>query len=172
MMTEQMSRKSMKSFIRCFRRSGRGLTLLEALVALTIFSSILLPVSMFLVEYLKGSSELGESHQVMNLLEEKMELALTRPFEAFPVGTFTDKPLIHEGQEVLDLRPALVGSVEVNFSLKVEIVPLEFSAIADVQSGKLERTMADESMKKFTLQAKWGKKKEHFTDLIAFRGDL
>ncbi|MBF0544860.1 MAG: prepilin-type N-terminal cleavage/methylation domain-containing protein [Candidatus Riflebacteria bacterium] len=153
-------------------RDTRAVTLLEVLVALAILSSILLPIFMFLIEYLKGSSELGDSHQVMNLLEEKMEIALTKPFQGFAMGKYEDKAIIYDGREILDLRPNLVGALEVHFSLKVDAASLDFSAIKDAKSGKLERASIDDAMKKLTLRAVWGKKKEHFSDLVAFKGDL
>ena len=67
--------------------SVAGITLVEVLIALTILSTLLLPIGMFLVEYLRGSDSLGDFHQVMNLLEEKMEVALAQPFHRLPVGT-------------------------------------------------------------------------------------
>ncbi|MBF0498725.1 MAG: prepilin-type N-terminal cleavage/methylation domain-containing protein [Candidatus Riflebacteria bacterium] len=149
-----------------------GITLVEMLVALSILSTILLPIGMFLVEYLRGSNELGDSHQVMNLLEEKMELVLTRPFSAIPIGSTEGKAVIFEGRSVIDLRPVDLGVQKVSFSLNVEVVPVEFSAIADPKTGRIERATVDDGMKRLTLRAVWGRKGERFLDLVAYKADL
>ncbi|MFZ2955624.1 MAG: prepilin-type N-terminal cleavage/methylation domain-containing protein [Candidatus Ozemobacteraceae bacterium] len=150
----------------------RGVTLVEMLVALCILSTILLPIGMFLVEYLRGSNELGDSHQAMNLLEEKMELALTRPYAAIPIGQTENKSITFEGRSVIDLRPVDLGVQKVSFSLNVEVVPVEFSAIADAKTGRLERATVDDGMKRLTLRAVWGRKGERFMDLVAYKADL
>ena len=149
-----------------------GITLVEVLVALALVSAILLPIGMFVVEYLKGSSDLGETHQVLSLLEEKMELALSGPYTAFPVGVTEGKPLVHDGRVVLDLRPAEVGPHQVRFSLTVEMVPTEFAAITDVKSGRGQRVSLEEGFKRLTLRAVWGRKGERFFDLCAYKADL
>ena len=153
------------------RPVSRGVTLVEVLVALTILSTVMLPIGMFLVEYLRGSSDLGNSHQVMNILEEKMELALTRPYAALPVGKTEGKPIIWDGQQVVDLRPVELANQRVDFSLTVEVVPLEFSAIAD-PAGTPQRSSVEDGFKRLTLRAVWGRKKEHFFDLVAYKADL
>ncbi|HOY66771.1 MAG TPA: prepilin-type N-terminal cleavage/methylation domain-containing protein [Candidatus Ozemobacteraceae bacterium] len=159
-----------------FRR--RAVTLLEVLIALTILSTVLLPVGMFMVEYLRGSSELGEYHQVMNILEEKMETALALPFDALPVGRSKNVRLGHDADETgkrsvtLDLRPVQVGVEEVGFELEVEPVPLEFSAVADPDTGRMERTRLEASYKRLILRAGWGSRSRHNLDLVAYKADL
>ncbi len=156
----------------------RAVTLLEVLIALTILSTVLLPIGMFMVEYLKGSNELGDYHQVMNILEEKMELALALPFDTLPVGVSKNvrlgKDTGDDGKRIaiLDLRPVQVGNQDVRFDLDVELVPLEFSAVADAASGRMERTRLESSYKRLTLRAAWGTKKTHSLDLIAYKADL
>lgn len=154
------------------RANRQGITLVEVLVALTILSTILLPVGMFMVEYLRGSNDLGDSHQVMNILEEKMELALTRPYAALPVGKSEGKQIVWDGQQVVDLRPVELANQKVDFSLNVEIVPVEFSAIADPATGRLERCAVEDGFKRLTLRAVWGRKQERFFDLVAYKADL
>lgn len=153
-------------------RTGRGVTLVEVLVALTILSTILLPIGMFMVEYLRGSNNLGDSHQVMNILEEKMELALTRPYGSLPVGKTEGKSIVWDGQQVVDLRPVELANQKVEFTLNVEVVPVEFSAVADASTGRLERCSVEDGFKRLSLRAVWGRKKEHFFDLVAYKADL
>jgi hypothetical protein len=141
-------------------------------VAITILSTILLPIGMYLIEYLKGSTELGNSHQVMAILAEKMEGLLSQPYSFIPAGTTAGKRIMHDEIEVIDLRPMDVGPSMVAFTLQVELVPVEFTAIGDPSNGTLERAKLDEGMKRLTLKAAWGKKNEHFFDLVAFKADL
>jgi len=156
----------------------RAVTLLEVLIALTILSTVLLPIGMFMVEYLKGSSELGDYHQVMNILEEKMEMALAIPFDALPAGISKNvrlgKDTGEDGKRAafLDLRPTQIGNQDVRFDLEVELVPLEFSATGDAKSGRMERTRLESSYKRLTLRAGWGTKTPHSLDLIAYKADL
>lgn len=156
----------------------RAITLVEVLVALTILSTVLLPIGMFLIEYLKGSSELGTYHQVMSILEEKMEQGLALPFDALPAGVSKNIRLGRDAGEdgkraaILDLRPAQIGNQEVRFDLDVEPVPLEFSAVADKNTGRMERTRLENSYKKLTLRAIWGTNTHHSLDLVAYKADL
>lgn len=163
------------------RREGlrrRAVTLLEVLIALTILSTVLLPLGMFLIEYLKGSSELGDYHQVMSILEEKMEQGLALPFDALPAGVSKNIRLGRDSGEegkraaFLDLRPSQVGNQEVRFDLDVELVPLDFSAVADPRTGRMERTRLENSYKRLILRATWGTKPPHSLDLIAYKADL
>ncbi len=161
--------------IRTIGRTGRprqGITLLEVLVGFTLLTTVLLPIFMFLVEYLRGSTELGNSHQVISLVEEKMETALGQPFEALPIGLTENRRLVYDGRETIDLRPMELGPETVKFTMNVEAVPLEFSAIADGVSGRVEKVKVDDGFKKITVRAVWGRKSEHFFDLTAFKANL
>ncbi len=152
-----------------------GITLVEVLIALTILSTLLLPIGMFLVEYLRGSDSLGDFHQVMNLLEEKMEVALAQPFHRLPVGTSENVRLAGEARDpgdVLDLRPVEVGRNLVRFSLEVEMVPVEFSAILNPRNGTMDRRRVEDGLKRLTLVGTWGDKNQHRLDLVAFKADL
>lgn len=153
-------------------RPKRGVTLLEVLIAMTILSTILLPIGMYLLEYVKGSNDLGNFHKVMNILEEKMEVALSQPFEAIPVGLTENRKITYSGKDALDLRSIALGDDTVKFSVLVETVPLEFSAIADAGTGHLDRARVEEGMKRFTMKATWGKKQDHAFDLVAYKADL
>lgn len=149
-----------------------GITLVEVLIALTILSTLMLPLGMFLVEYLRGSDNLGDFHQVMNLLEEKMELALAQPFTRLPLGVSENTRLSNDARDALDLRPVEVGRNLVTFSLLVELVSVEFSAIKDPRTGQMERLHADDGLKRLTLKGTWGDKGQHMLDLVAFKADL
>lgn len=155
-----------------FRSGKPGITLLEVLVGLTLLTTVLLPMGMFLIEYLRGSTELGNSHQVISLVEEKMETALTQPYEALPLGLSENRRLVHSGREAVDLRPMELGPETVKFSMNVETIPVEFSAIADISSGRVEKVKVDDGLKKITLRAIWGRKAEHFFDLVAYKANL
>lgn len=154
------------------RRSPRGITLLEVLVGITLLTTVLLPIGMFLIEYLRGSTELGNSHQVISLVEEKMETALAQPFEAIPIGLSENRRLVHDGRETIDLRPMELGPETVRFTMNVEALPVEFSAIADLSSGRIEKVKVDDGFKKITVRAVWGRKSQHFFDLTAYKANL
>lgn len=152
-----------------------GISLVEVLIALTILSTLLLPIGMFLVEYLRSSDSLGEFHQVMNLLEEKMEIALAQPFHRLPLGVTENVRLSTEAgdeRQVLDLRPVEVGRHLVSFSLRVEMVPVEFSAIVDTRTGQMDRRRVEDGLKRLTLVGTWGEKGRHSVDLVAYKADL
>lgn len=163
---------------RLYGSRRRAITLLEVLIALTILSTVLLPIGMFLIEYMKGSSELGDYHQVMSILEEKMEQALALPYDALPAGISKNIRLGRDFGEdgkraaFLDLRPAQLGVQEVGFDLDVEVIPLEFSAVADPRTGRMERTSLENSYKRLVLKATWGTTTPHSLDLVAYKADL
>jgi prepilin-type N-terminal cleavage/methylation domain-containing protein len=150
----------------------KGVTLLESLIALTIVSTILLPISLFLLEYMKGTGELGTLHQVINILEEKMEQALQKPYAALPTGVTENRRITHEGKEVVDLHTIDLAGTEVALSLQVDVVPVEFSAIGSAESGGLERSKVEDGYKRLVLTATWGKKKRESFDLVAYKADL
>jgi hypothetical protein len=157
---------------RWISRRSIGITLVEVLVALAVMSTLMLPIGMFMLEYLRGSSELGDSHQVMNLLEERLETALAQPYDTLPVGETSGKRLNWQDERGLDLRPVQVGHEQVHFFLTVEVVPVEFSAVADPRGGRMERARLEDGFKRLVLQARWGRKQEHRLELLAFKADL
>ena len=155
------------------RTKKQAVTLVEVLIALAILSTLLLPVGMFLIEYMKGSTRLGDFNQVLNLLEERMEMALTQPYSRIPVGESTGRLLPGAQADVgIDLRPVPVGKEQVTFTLVVEVVPVEFAAAVDAGIGRLERVRLEESYKRLTLKAAWGADKPRSLDLVAYKADL
>lgn len=156
-----------------FHRQQRGVSLIEALVALAIMSALLLPIGMFLLEYSRGSTQLGDFNQVLNLLEERMEMALAQPFSQLPLGESSDKLIPRAGDnQGIDLRTAQVGKEKVTFSLRVEMVPVEFAAAVDAENGRIDRIRLEESYKRITITAAWGTDKPRSLDLAAYKADL
>lgn len=154
-------------------RATRALSLVEGLVALAIVSTLLLPIGMFLIEYSRGSDRLGDMHQVLSLLEERMEMALAQPFNQIPLGE-TSGTLIQgaEPGRGIDLRPLQIGKQQVTFAMQVEMVPVEFSAVIETTSGRSAKIRLDEHYKRLKLVAAWGADKPHSIDLTAYRADL
>ena len=166
-MNEQRDRRREKD-----QWASKGVTLLEVLVAMAILSTLMLPIGMFLIEYLRGSNQLGDAYQVMNVLEEKMEQALARPFSGFPAGETSNKKLVFQGREMLDLRPLQLGTNLIHFSLKVEPVPVELSAVIDPETGEMVRTLVEDGMKRLVLKGTWGKDRRQALELTAYKADL
>ena len=75
------------------RNRQAAVSLVEVLIALAILSTLALPMLMFLVEYSRGSSQLGDYYQILNIVEEKLDTALALNFVDIPTGE-TDGKLI------------------------------------------------------------------------------
>ncbi|MDD3001328.1 MAG: prepilin-type N-terminal cleavage/methylation domain-containing protein [Candidatus Riflebacteria bacterium] len=149
-----------------------GVSLVEIMVALTILSMLALPGFMFLFEYLRGGSELGEYHQVINLLEKKLELACALDFSSIPVGETSDKLIEGANGRKLDLRPSEISKNLVQFKMKVDVLPLSFSAIENPAFKQLQRARAESSYKKIEVFAQWGKNGRHRLNLLTYKADL
>ncbi|NCB45727.1 prepilin-type N-terminal cleavage/methylation domain-containing protein [bacterium] len=149
-----------------------GVSLVEIMVALTILSMLALPGFMFLFEYLRGGSELGDYHRVLNLLEKKLELACALDFSSIPVGESGDKLIEGANGRSVDLRPSEISKNLVQFKMKVEVLPLGFSAISDPVSRELQRARAENSYKKIEVFAQWGKNGRHKLNLLTYKADL
>lgn len=139
---------------------------------MTILSMLALPGFMFLFEYLRGGSELGEYHQVLNLLEKKLELACALDFSSIPVGESADKLIEGANGRKLDLRPSEISKNLVQFKMKVEVLPLSFSAIETSAFKQLQRARAENSYKKIEVFAQWGKNGRHRLNLLTYKADL
>lgn len=148
-----------------------GISLVEVLIAITMLSTLALPLGMFIVEYTKGSSDLGDRYQILNLIEEKLEAALALPYNSIPDNVTTNK-LINGGREKLDLRPSQVGKSLVNFSMRATSLPVEFSAVRDAYNGQLQNARVENGLKKIIIKAVWGKHNEHSEKLIAYKANL
>ncbi len=152
--------------------SKKGLSLVEVLIAMAILSTLALPMGMFLIEYTKGSSQIGDYYQILNLVEQKLEATLSMPFNAIPTGVTSGKVVSNHFGQDLDLRPAQVQKVLVTFKLKAELVPVEFAVVKDAFSGQLQRARVEEGMKRLELTAYWGENDKHSVNLIAYKANL
>lgn len=150
----------------------RGISLVEVLIVLALLSSLLLPLGMYLAEYMRGSTSLGEFHQVLNIIEERMELALSYPYNDLPVGLVENRHIPHRSGPGIDLRSVTVGDNLVHLSLDVTVIPLDFSVVVNPAVGEVRRFSAENSMKKLFLKAVWGRNNEHSLDLTAYKADL
>lgn len=154
------------------RRRQAAVSLVEVLIAMAILSTLALPMGMFLVEYNRGSSQLGDYYQILNLLEEKLENVLAMSFHDIPTGDQPGALVEVDGRTVLDLRPVQVAGSLVNFRLRSEVVAVEFAALKDGFSGQLQKARVEEGMKKVEIFAEWGEKGKHRLNLVAYRADL
>lgn len=150
----------------------RAISLVEVLIAMAMLSTLALPMGMFLIEYSRGSSQLGDYYQILNLLENRLEVAMDMPFAGIPDGVITNRICENPFGPDLDLRPVEVDKAVVNFTLAVETVPVEFAAFKDSFSGHLQRARVEEGMKRLEILATWGEKKRHNIKLIAYRANL
>ena len=151
----------------------KALSLVEILIALAMLSTLALPIGMFLIEYVKGSSQLGDYYQILSLVEEKMEFALSMPFRSLPEGATSDQLVESlDKKRKLDLRPAQVGKDLVKFRMDVETVPVEFAAVKDAFSGYLQRARVENGLKKINIIANWGKNGKHSVNLLAYKANL
>lgn len=154
------------------RRGQAAVSLVEVLIAMAILSMLALPMGMFLVEYNRGSSQVGDYYQVLNLLEQRLEMALSMNFHDLPAGRHQAIIFEQEGKVLLDLRPAIVSNTQVHFSMNIETVPVDFAALKDSVSGQVQRAKVEEGLKKIDISATWGEKAKHNLNLMAYRANL
>jgi hypothetical protein len=94
------------------------------------------------------------------------------PFNRIPIGRSSGVLIDNPFSMDLDLRPAEIAQNEVHYSLTVDMMPIEFSALKDSFSGQLQRARVEEGMKRLEIVAEWGDKKQHNIRLIAYRANL
>ena len=153
--------------------SRAAVTLVEVLVALTILSTIMIPVGMFMSQTFRGSADLTLASQVLNLLETTLEEALNLPFARLPVGTLSNMALRDEGGTLLlDLNPHEVGGEPVALTLEVEMAPVTLNILSDPATGDSVQKKLAQSLKRLHLIARWGKEQQHALDLGAWKADL
>jgi prepilin-type N-terminal cleavage/methylation domain-containing protein len=154
------------------RQKRSAVSLVEVMIAMAILSTLALPMGMFLVEQMRGSSQLGDYYQILNLLEEKLETALEMRFHDIPVGDIRDVLVESEGHRGLDLRPAEVARNIVSFRMSCELLPVSFAALKDAASSELQTFVAEDGMKRIEIFAEWGDKRKHRLNLVAYRANL
>ncbi|MDD3146051.1 MAG: type II secretion system protein [Candidatus Riflebacteria bacterium] len=155
-----------------FRGRQAAVSLVEVLVALAILSTLALPMLMFLVEYSRGSAQLGDYYQILNIVEEKLDTALSLDFTEVPDGETSGGMVESRTGRHLDLRPVEVAHEIVTFRMRIEVVAVDFSAMKDSTSGQLQRARVEDGMKRIELIAEWGKKKKHSINLISYKANL
>jgi hypothetical protein len=150
----------------------KAVSLVEVLIAMAMLSTLALPMGMFLIEYARGSSQLGDYYQILNLVEQKLEIAMEMPFNSVPDGESTGIFIENSSGAGLDLRIAEVAKEKVRFKLVVETLPVEFAALRDAFSGQLQRARVEQGMKRLELTAEWGDKGQHNIKLLAYKANL
>ena len=153
-------------------RKKRAVSLVEVLMALAILSTLALPMGMFLVEYSRGSSKLGDYYQVLNLVEQRLEMALAMHFSYIPVGEVTGTVITDDDGRQLDLRPVDLADKTILFSMKTELLPVDFAALRDPHSRELQRARVEEGMKRVEISAEWGDQDRQHISLISYRANL
>ncbi|GAB4277691.1 MAG: hypothetical protein Kow0029_20570 [Candidatus Rifleibacteriota bacterium] len=153
-------------------KTKKAISLVEVLIAMAMLSTLALPMGMFLIEYARGSSQLGDYYQILNQLEQRLEIAMKIPFELVPVGVSTDVLIKNDKGMDLDLRKVEIARNLVTFKLETEILPVEFAALKDSFSGQLQRARVEEGMKRLEITAEWGDKGRHNIKLVAYRAKL
>ena len=154
------------------RQKRAAVSLVEVMIAMAILSTLALPMGMFLVEQMRGSSQLGDYYQILNLLEEKLEIALEMRFQDIPVGEIKDMLVESEGSRGLDLCPAEVARNLVTFRMRSELLPVSLSALKSAASSELQSIVAEDGMKRIEIFAEWGEKRQHSLNLVAYRANL
>lgn len=150
----------------------KAVSLIEVLIAMAMLSTLALPMGMFLHEYVRGSSQLGDYYQILNLVEQRLETAMEMPFNSIPDGQSTGILIENDSGSDLDLRPVEVAKEVVKFRLSAETLPVEFAALKDAFSGQLQRARVEEGMKRLELVAEWGDKGKHNIKLLAYKANL
>lgn len=153
-------------------KNKKAISLIEVLIAMAVLSTLALPMSMFLIEYNRGSSELGDYYQILNQVEERLNIAMSMPFNRIPIGTSENVLIDNPFSVDLDLKPKQIAKKQVSFKLQVEILPAEFAAYKDSFSGILQRARVEEGLKKLVVSAEWGDENQHHIELIAYRANL
>jgi hypothetical protein len=154
------------------RQKRAAISLVEVMIAMAILSTLALPMGMFLVEQMRGSSQLGDYYQILNLLEEKLETALEIRFQDIPVGDIRDVLVESEGHRGLDLRPAEVARNIVSFRMRSELLPVNCAALKSATSSEIQSVNVEDGMKRIEIFAEWGEKRQHSLNLVAYRANL
>jgi hypothetical protein len=139
------------------KKNNQGISLIEVMTALTILSTLILPSFMFLIEYAKGGSDIGDRFEILNRIEEKLETALAIPFKDIPDGLSKDIVIESENGRKLDLKPIKISNKQVSFECMVETIPMSFEAVKNYSTHQTQRAKIDNGLKKITITAKWGK---------------
>ena len=153
--------------------SRKGVSLIEVMIALTILSTLILPGFMFLLEYTRGGSDMGDRYEILNRIEERLEAVLAMPFNDIPEGTTTDVVITSENGRKLDLKPITIANKNVTFECDVETLSVDFAAMKDYSTRQLQRATVENGMKRVTITARWGKgRKAQNLQLMVYKANL
>lgn len=151
----------------------KGVSVIEVMIALTILSTLVLPGFMFIVEYTRGGSDMGDRFEVLNRIEEKLETVLAMPFNDIPEGKTTDVVITSANGRKLDLKPVTIANKNVTFECEAETLSVDFAAMKDYSTRQLQRATVENGMKRVTITARWGKgKREQNMFLMVYKANL
>jgi prepilin-type N-terminal cleavage/methylation domain-containing protein len=154
-------------------KNRQGVSLIEVMIALTILSTLILPSFMFIIEYTKGGSEIGDRFEILSQIEQRLEIALSMPYSDIPEGKSSDTIIKSENGRSLDLKQINISNKKVSFECLVEVLPVTFSAIKDYSTRQLQKITIENGIKKITIIAKWGKgNRVRNIDLVAYKSNL
>lgn len=154
-------------------KNRQGVSLIEVMIALTILSTLILPSFMFIIEYTKGGSEIGDRFEILSQIEQRLEIALSMPYSDIPEGKSSDTIIKSENGRSLDLKQINISNKKVSFECLVEVLPVTFSAIKDYSTRQLQKITVENGIKKITIIAKWGKgNRVRNIDLVAYKSNL
>lgn len=154
-------------------KNRKAVSLIEVMIALAILSTLALPSFMFIFEYTKGGSDLGDRYEALNRVEERIEAALAMPFNLIPEGKTTEGIIEGENGRKLDLNPITLGNNSVEFECEVKILPVDFTLMRNYSTRQLQKVKVENGMKRITITAKWGKgKKVQNVQLMAYKANL
>lgn len=139
------------------KKNNQGISLIEVMTALTILSTLILPAFMFLIEYVKGGSDIGDRFEILNRIEERLDTALAMPFNDIPDGLSKDIIIESGNGRKLDLKPIKISNKLVSFECMTETIPMNFEAIKNYTTHQIQRAKIENGLKKITITAKWGK---------------
>lgn len=154
-------------------KSRKAVSLIEVMIALAILSTLVLPSFMFIFEYSKGGSDLGDRYEVLNRAEERIEAALAIPFHLIPEGKTTKVVIEGENGRKLDLNPITLGNNTVEFECEVKTIPVDFTLMKNFSTRQLQKARLENGMKRITVTAQWGKgKRAQNVQLMAYKANL
>ena len=155
------------------RKNSQGISLIEVMITLAIFSVLILPITMYLVEYEKGAFSVKEKFAILDSVEKKVESALTLPFNEIPEGKTSNVVIQTQSGEKLDLKSITILNRKVNYECFVEVLPVSFSAMTDSSTRDIKSVKMENALKKITITAIWGKGTEiQNIQLIAYKANL
>ncbi len=145
------------------------LSLVENLTILTMLSLCFLPCFMLYLEKDKGSFELEVFYKVHQTLEEKIAEASFLDFDYLPSGETSEKVVEDNKGVKLDLRSSTIGKNKIIYKMQVETIPIEFSAIKDSNTCKVQNSKVFESFKRIEIIAYWGEANKYKLNLLTYK---